>query len=125
MSPTKGHFQYSQKGKFKDCFDSTIWENLFEQHSERTLKVVVHNNSVSFSIPYNKRDSQIALDLDSVHSTNPDKFSKKDYNSYYEFSINSEPVELIELSEGLYKFYNDKSELKFVEVSENLVFIRH
>lgn len=125
MSITKGFFRYTQKGKFKDCFDETLWNRLFNDKLQRTLRVIVHNNNISFNIPYSKKDTPINLDWDSIHSTYPEKFKEKDYNSTYEFSINSKPVELIEEVEGKYKFYNEKSEHKSVAVSDNLTFIRH
>lgn len=125
MSTTKGYFKYTQKGEFKDCFDETLWNRLFSDNPKRTLRVVVHNNNVSFDIPYSKKGTPIDLDWDSIHSTTPEKFTKEDYNSYYEFSINSKPVEFIEESEGKYKFYNHKSEHKSVDVSDNLTFVRH
>lgn len=125
MSTTKGCFKYTQKGKFKDCFDETLWDRLFNENPQRTLRVVVRNNNVSFDIPFSKRGTPINLDWDSVHSTTPEKFIKEDYNSSYEFSINSKPVDFIEESEGQYKFYNDNSEHKSVDVSNNLTFVRH
>lgn len=125
MTTTKGYFKYTQKGKFKDCFDKTLWNRLFSENQIRTLRVIVRNNNVSFDIPYSKKSNPIDLDWGSIHSTTPEKFTEADYNSSYEFSIKSKPIEFVEESEGKYKFYNEKSEFKSVDVSDNLTFVRH
>ena len=124
MPTTNGFFQYTQKGNFKDCFNEILWNRLFKDSSQRILKEVIHNLNVSFDIPYSKKDSKINLDWNSIHSTSPEKFTIDDYNTFYEFSINSKPIEFIDESEGKYKFYNEKSEHKSVDVSDNLVFIK-
>jgi hypothetical protein len=120
LIPFKANFQYHHNDNINKHFDEAIWKRLFEKNSELTTSILVHNHSVCFDIPYNKRDTKINLDFDQIHSTSPEKLEITDFRTNVEFKIDSKQVLVIQILDNNITFSNDKNEIYTVETNDNL-----
>lgn len=124
LKPFKAHFEYSFRGQFKDAFDKTVWSRIFYQNSERDTKTIIHDLSVGFNIPYNKKGTKINLDFDQIHSVYPEKVKESDYGQSVEFKFNSKPIEVLQIVKDEITFSNDSSVIHTITLSDELLLRR-
>lgn len=124
LEPFKAYFTYSFVGNFKDCFDEIIWSRLFDKYPKRDVKTIIHNNSVSFNIPYIKKGTKINLDFEQIHSVFPIEITKSNYNCQVEFKFNSKPITVLQIDKDIITFSNEKSEVLTITMTDDLTLIR-
>lgn len=124
LVPFKAHFEYYHNDNINKFFDETVWKRIFEGREKITSRVLVHNHSVGFNIPYNKRETKVNLDFDNIHSTYPEEVTINNFNVNLEFKINSKPIIVLQIIDNKITFSNDKDEVYTIDTNENLKLIR-